>query len=301
MIVIPPHALEPAHLVACSIPEVDESAGELPWVARPWAEGEILALPDVQKRYKCLAPTGWPPAVAPEYWLDVGHTNRWAMFRHLTNAASVGASPLTFTLAPGRRFNSLFLRGVDAHAVVVSVTVNGQEVRRIERSLISRSSRTWSDYYFGGHYTEPSLVLHDLPPFSGAIVTVTLTRAGGSVRVEHAAVGMSTWLGHANWSPRNDALNFSTIERDKWGGIQLVPVKSSPTLRVRVAMPKSNAVKYLRARQQLDAVPALWAGLDGDTTDGYAEPVSVFGVYRHMPLDVSNVVESVGDIDLEAL
>ena len=40
---------------------------------------------------------------------------------------------------------------------------------------------------------------------------------------------------------------------------------------------------------------------DGDTIDGYAEPVSVFGVYRRMPLDVSNVHESVGDIDLEAL
>ena len=301
MIVIPPLALEPAHLLVCSIPAVDESAGEMPWADRVWAAGEILALPETRKRYKCLAPVHLPPTAAPEYWLDLGETNRWAMFRHLTNAASVGASPLTFTLAPGRRFNSLFLRGLDAHAVVVSITVGGQEVRRIERSLVARSSRTWSDYYFGGHYTQPSLVLHDLPPYSGAVVTVTLTRAGGPVRVEHAAVGMSTWLGHACWSPRNDALNFSVIERDKWGGIQLVPVKSSPTLRVRVVMPKSNAVKYLRVRQQLDAVPALWAGLDGDTMDGYAEPVSVFGVYRRMPLDVSNVHESVGDIDLEAL
>ncbi|MBN9341033.1 MAG: hypothetical protein J0H52_13250 [Comamonadaceae bacterium] len=171
MIVIPPLALEPAHLLACSIPEVDESAGELPWADRVWTAGEILALPEAQKRYKCLAPVHLPPTAAPEYWLDLGETNRWAMFRHLTNAASVGASPLTFTLVPGRRFNSLFLRGLDAHAVVVSITVGGQEVRRIERSLVARSSRTWSDYYFGGHYTQPSLVLHDLPPYSGAVVT----------------------------------------------------------------------------------------------------------------------------------
>jgi len=301
VIVIPPLTLEPAHLLACSIPEVDATMGEKPWEARVWAEGEILAVPDAQLRYKCLAPVSQPPSVYPQYWQLLGHTNRWEMFRHLSNDATVAASPLTFTLAPMRRFNAFFLYGVDAHHVTVVVTVNGVEVRRVEKSLIARRSRTWSDYYFGGQYTEPTVVLHDLPPYSGAQITVTLTRAGGPVRVEQAAVGMSTWLGHATWAPRNDALNFSDMDRDRWGRIVLDPIKSAPTLRVRVVMPKDNSAKYLRVRQQLDAVPALWAALDGDTTDGYAEALSVFGIYRRMPLEPSNVQEAVGDIELESL
>ncbi|SFB33147.1 hypothetical protein SAMN05444579_10468 [Delftia tsuruhatensis] len=305
MIVVPPMPITAAGLIDCSVPEVDASAGEKLWSPTTHYErgAQVLRL-ETQMRYEnsIAGVDATPPEQDARRWMPLRPSNRWAMFRHLTNDATEAPATLSFTLRPGKRFDTLFMRGVQADKVVMQVKSAGAVVAQRERKLNARATRTWSGYFFGEFPLIPTVLISDLPPFTGAEIVVTLVRAGGRpVRVEHAALGMKSWIGDAEWAPRNDALNFSVVDRDKYGGIKLQPVRSVPTLSVKVRIPKDNVDTALRLRRELDAAPALWAALDDDTTDGYAEAASIFGPYRRFPIDLNNAKDSYSHIDLESM
>ncbi len=303
MIVIPPMPINEAELIQCSIPEIDVSASESAWnAAADYAEKAVVVYQKV--RYECIVAGvhSSPPTEAPDRWLVLRPSNRWAMFRHLTNDATEGISPLTFTLKPGKRFDALFLRGVQADQVDVELKAGSAVIRTYTQKLNARSTRTWSDYFFGDFPQIATVLLHDLPPYGGAEIKVTLTRNGGrKVRLEHAGVGRSVRLGHAEWGPRNDALGFSVIDRDEWGGIKLTQVKSVPALSLRVRANPIDINRILAVRAELDASPALWAATDGDNISPWAEATSIFGVYRRFPIDISNVKQAFIPLELESM
>lgn len=301
MIVIPPMAIDEDKLLECSVPDVDPDATE-------WDKTKAYEAQDIvnfeEMRYECITAgaSDKSPVEDPDRWLVLGYRYRWAMFRHLTNDATEADSPLTFSIKPGQRFDSLFLRGVQADQVEAELWVNGKMIRTYTQALNIRKTRTWSDYFFGDFPQQSTVLLPELPPFFGAEIKVTLTRNGGrKVRVEHAGVGQKVWLGHAQWGPRADALGFSVIDRDQWGGIKLQPVKSVPTLAVNVRAAPIDLDRILAARTALDAVPALWAATDGDTVSPWAEATSIFGVYRRFPIDLSNVKQAFISLELESM
>ena len=303
MVVIHPMPIDAAQLIACSVPEADANAGESAWSAQAaYTPGNVVV--DNQIRYECIIAgvDATPPASAGDRWLPLRASNRWAMFRHLTNDATEAISPLTFTLRPGKRFDSLFLRGVAADTVLVEVLVNGAVLRTETQKLNKRNTQTWSDYFFGEFPQVSTVLLRHLPPFGGAEVRVTLTRNGGrKVRIEHAGVGKQINLGHAQWGARNDSLGLSEIDRDAWGSIKLHPVKAVPTLSIQVRAKPVDINRILQTRAELDAVPALWAATEDDIVSPWAEATSIFGVYRRFPIDLSNVKQAFISLELESM
>ena len=301
MIVVAPMAIDDAKLVTSSVPDIDPDTTA--WDAAMEYAAKAVVIYE-KKRYECITAgiSAKTPVEDPERWLELRYADKWAMFRHLTNDATEGDSPLTVTLRPGKRFDTLFLRGVSADQVDVVLTVGGEEIRTFTQKLNARKTRTWSDYFFGDFPQIATVLLPDLPPYTGAEVTVTLSRAsGGKVRVEHAGVGKKLWMGHAEWGPRNDALGLSIIDRDNWGGIKLQQIKSVPTLAVRVRANPIDIDRILQARTDLDATPALWAATDGDNISPWAEATSIFGVYRRFPIDLSNVKQAFVPLELESM
>ena len=174
--------------------------------------------------------TGHYPTLAASstWWVDVGPSNKWAMFDLLRNTGTTQASPLTVVITPGERVDSLALVGLVADSVTVSVTVSAVEVYSQTINLSTRNVLNWYDYFFAPFTFRTALALFDLPPYVNGVITVTMTRAAGAVTCGGLITGLSTYLGITLGQALSDALNFSRIERDDFGNTTLVPRRSVP-------------------------------------------------------------------------
>jgi hypothetical protein len=64
------------------------------------------------------------PVTDPAWWIDIGPSNRWAMFDLLRNTGTVGASPLVVEMTPGKRIDAVGLAGLIADTVTVEVILS---------------------------------------------------------------------------------------------------------------------------------------------------------------------------------
>lgn len=229
---------------------------------------------------------GNPPAIDDgTKWLDIGPTNRWAMFDLLRNTATTVASPLTVVITPGRRIDSIGLVGLVADEVEITVTVDAVDVYTVTRNLSTRRVTSWREYFFEPFSTASALALFDLPPFTDAVITVTISRTSGMVSCGGLLIGTSVYIGELLYEAVSDAQNFSRVERNFAGDASLTPRRSIPKVTGNVRFDKAITNKIRDVRTALNAVPALWSGLD-DVDSEYFEAVLILGFYKQFSINL---------------
>jgi hypothetical protein len=287
MKVIPPLEITDARLVSSNTAE--PGTGETAWVeATTYVLGQRVVRSTTHSIYENVlagANSGLPENT-PTRWLLVGPTNRGAMFDLLRNSQTVAASPLTVQLSPGRRINSLALLGVEAGSATVSMTVGGEVVYSVTRNMSRRTTTTWSEYFYGEFIFKPNLILFDLPLFSNSTVTITLTSTTGSVKCGACVIGTAVDIGSAEYTAESDALNFSKIDRDTFGNAVLIPRRSVPKTQQTLFLDKEGVNKVIDVREKLNAVPAVWSGLDDDQ-DGYFDALLILGIYKQFTVNLA--------------
>lgn len=293
--VITPLTITDAILTSSTVPEPD--TGET-----AWNSGATYALGD--RRYVASNHTMYESLIAsnlgndptlevqndpdnpPTKWLEVGKTNRWQAIDLLRNTKSSGTSPMVIVLTPGKRIDAAGFFGLEADAITISMTVGATEVYSYTENLSRREVWGWYDYVFQAFSTKPSVALFDLPPSTGAVITITLTAASGTVKIGSIVIGSKTNIGNVEYGAESDVLNFSRIDRAFDGTVQLRPRRSIPKAIESVWAEKAMVNKIRDLRTNLNAVPAVWAGLD-QTNDDYFEALLILGVYRKFTIDLS--------------
>ena len=147
--------------------------------------------------------------------------------------------------------------------------------------LSTREVTDGYDYCFEPFSTKASKVLFEIPSFLDIIVTVTLGATSGNVKCGSLVLGTYIYIGTAIGRAGNNGMNFSTIDRDAWGNATLVPRRTVPRLNVTTVLHSARVTKVLNARNTLNAVPALWTGLDDDTED-FFEMTTILGVFKQL-------------------
>lgn len=288
MKVIPPLSIT-AGMFTSTIAEPSTSPAETSWVsAGTYVVGDIRIRTTTHRQYQCITGhTGRTalPEVDTTYWLDIGPTNKWAMFDTLRNSASSAPSPLTVVVTPGKRVDAIALMGLIADSVTITITSSSVVVYTYTENLTTRNTLTWSDYYFGTFTYQASLVRFDLPPYINAIITVTLTKTSGNVSCGAMCIGNQIDLGQTQYQAVSGALNFSTVTRDAFGGAVLVPRRSVPKTDQTLFAPKASVNRIREARTLLNAQPAVWSGID-DANDGYFEALLILGIYKEFSISV---------------
>lgn len=94
-----------------------------------------------------------PPATSPEWWILKSNTNRFRMFDWNQGTGSVGDSPLTTVIRPGKRINAVMLEGLKAATAELTVQdgIGGPVVLSIEKDLLARHATTPFEYCFAFH------------------------------------------------------------------------------------------------------------------------------------------------------
>jgi hypothetical protein len=303
MRVIPPITITNAILTSSSCAE--PSSGEASWlVGTTYALGAQVIDATRHRTYQSLqaANTGNAvptlPATSNAWWLDIGPSNRWGMFDLFRNTATTTAGTLTVVLTPGQRINSIAFLGLVATSVEVSMTLSGVTVYDTTVTLTNRQVLNWYDYYYASFGTAPSVVLYDLPPISNGIITITIINTAGSVSCGSMALGNYVWLGATQYDAVTDSLNFSTVTRDSFGNSTLIPRRSVPTTQQTVWADASNLNAVRNLKSLLNAVPAVWSGLD-DSTQPYFEALLIVGIYKQFTINLTYIDKVVVTLLLE--
>jgi len=300
--VVPPLTITPAMLTSTTAAEPDAAQGEVNWnSATAYAVGAKVVRTTTHRVYACIqANTNRDPAtdIQTLYWVDVGPTNRWAMFDLLRNTGTTVASPLTVRIAPNVRIDAIALVGLIADAASISVRVGGAVVYAREERLRSRQTLNWYDYFFGAYDQKETTAFFDVPPYVNGEITLSLSRSEGPVICGGVVIGQAIDLGRTIHGAENDALNFSKIERDDFGTAVLQQRRTVPKTSQQTRIKKSAVGRALKARIDLNAQPALWSGLD-DAASGYFDPLLILGVYKRFTITMDQPEEALISLELE--
>lgn len=297
MKVITPIEINDARLTSSTIAEPD--TGETAWnAATSYVLGDVVIRTTTHKKYENILAgvDAGLPENTPTRWIEVAPTNRYAMFDTLRNTQSIKASPVTVVLTPAVRIDSIGILSVDADEVDISITVGSETVYSATRNLNTREVFDWYDYFFSEFSKTPNVVFFDIPPYSNAVITITFTSIT-PIKVGAIVIGNQTDLGKAIHGVSSDELNFSRIDREVTGESVLLRRRSVPKINIQSLADPSKLNKIRDTRKNLNAVPAVWSGLDDKINNPYFETVLLLGVYKKFEINMNN--SKMVDINLE--
>lgn len=199
------------------------------------------------------------------YWLDVGPTNRWAMFDGEVSTQTVVASPLTVVMRPGS-FNGLYLAGLDANAIDIAVkdAPGGNVVYAYSGQLEGSQPADYDEYFFDRFKPLTDFLASDIEQYNSAELTLTLSSAsGGTVKCGVLAVGDLRALGRTQRGAKAKPKTYSYIKTDDFGRTSIKRRKSAKDMTASALLDLSEANTVTDLIQSLLDVPAVWIASDG--------------------------------------
>lgn len=114
-------------------------------------------------------------------------------------------------------------------------------------------------------------------------------------------MGNKVYLGATQYNARSDSMNFSTINRDEFGGAILKPRRSVPKTNQTLWTPYDIVNSVRQVRTDLNAVPALWSGLDEKFDHPYFESLLILGIYKQFEIDLAHPQVALVNLELEEI
>ncbi|MAM40274.1 MAG: hypothetical protein CL949_17635 [Erythrobacter sp.] len=207
---------------------------------------------------------GNEPIAAAGLWIDIGATNRWAMFDQALGSATEAAEAITVTLVALDPINAVALLDVTAHSVRV-------QAEGYDRTLSPTAT--------------PGMVAFlDLPDVIEAF-TVTIT-GPGAVSVGTLLFGQLVGLGITEASPTAGITDYSRKETDDFGEVTVVERAWAKRMNVR-ALIATDALDVVAGRiARVRAIPSLWIGDEG------RESVTIYGFFKDFSIAVGQNVST---------
>lgn len=264
---IRPTAITDARLVSSSVPEADHPA----WVAATsYTVGQRVIRIATHTIYENVIAgvNATLPELAPTRWLAVAPTSRWAMFDQKVGTVTTAANSMTIVLAPGR-INSLALLGLSAATVTVALVAGGETVYSASTNLTSGVNvGDWYQYFYEPVYETSELVitnlidaaLLNLPAYGDGVLTIVITRTGGTVSLGMLVVGLVTEVGNTQYGASVSIRDFSRKEPDAFGNYQLVERAYSQKLSLDVVVMKVDVDAVVKNVSRFRATNVVWIG-----------------------------------------
>lgn len=230
-------------------------------------------------------------------WLDVGPTNRFAMFDTVNGTATTGASGIDVTVAVTGRSDGIALLNLSATQVQVTVTAGSYgTVYDQTYSLLSDSGITsWYEWFSEEIVYKTDLVLTDLPLYTNPSIRVQITSTSGAVSCGTMALGQTRNLGGTIYGAKGGIQDYSRKETDEFGNYTLVERAYAKRTSYRVVCENTQIDAIFNALADVRATPAVWLG-----TDDYAMTWA-FGWARDWAVEITFPTKSYISIEIEGL
>ena len=296
MRLIRPTTLTDAMLTSSTAPETDYPAWSS---ATAYAVGARVILTATHRRYEALAAsTNVSPSTDPTKWLDLGPTNRWAMFDARVGTATSRTASLQVGLAPGA-IDALALIDTEAESATVTLTAGGVQVysRSQTFNVGGVAIDNWFSWFFEPLGQKTSMLFLDVPVYAAGQLSVTLTRdnPADSVSCGTLLVGRQLSLGDTEHGADIGIIDYSRKETDQFGVTSVVERAFAKRMTAKVVMPTDAIDDIHRSLAALRATPVLWIGSES------FESLTVYGFYKEFSIDIAYPTVSYCSLTIEGL
>ncbi|WP_066723587.1 hypothetical protein [Sphingomonas pituitosa] len=265
--VVRPAALTDAALVASSVPE-DEYPAYAAGTA--YVVGARVILAATHRTYESLTAgnAGNDPATDPAHWLDLGPTNRWAMFDQALGTTTTTTGGIVAQLKPGTFADAIAV--LDAVGATVRVQAPGYDQVRV----------------IGGDVT--TALFLDLALAAGDTATVTIAGAdaGAAVAVGTLLIGAQEGLGRLADEPTIGILDFSVKNTDDFGNTVPLERAWAKRMEAKSQIATAGADALLRRLATLRAKPSLWIGA------AELDALTIYGFFRDFTVTLGEQVST---------
>ena len=329
--VLKPTTITDARLVSSNVTEEDHPA----WVSgTSYTVGTRVIRPGKHRIYQCaVAVSG---STAPEsdaaHWVEVGPTNKWAMFDSKVSTATVGTSGgLGVVLQPGR-CNGLALLDMSG-ITALTVTCTYAITARGSSGTLTTTTRT---YAFGitlttttdtrgtsgtlagsvtltysielqirnvsnwtGYFLEPFVIKTDA--FIGfpsrSDLTITLNISSANPKVGALMVGNFVELGEVGYGVSSSIDDYSVVNTDEWGVTSLVERDYTKRVNYPITVENWAMRRAFSTLASLRATPSVFIGSE----DYRYTPFTVFGRVARFDAALSFATYSIVNVEVQGL
>lgn len=298
MKIIIPSDVTDAMMTSSTVAETDHAEWS---AATAYSVGDrVIRTTGVHRRYEALtANTNKTPESSPTDWLDLGPTNRWAMFDGKVGTATTATTSMEVVLSPGRAISAVAFVGMTCRAVSVEVSTSVDGVvysksMSMESDLLGAD---WWHYFFDEFERRSTGWLIDLPSYHTPIITITISGAASeSISCGGVIVGVVQQFASAvRYGASVGIVDYSRKEIDEWGNYQVVERDYALTAQWTFLFRRNQVDLLQRSLSMLRARPALYIG--ADTHDATA----IYGFYKDFSILISHYQFSECSIELEGL
>ncbi|HHZ94917.1 MAG TPA: hypothetical protein EYN67_05010, partial [Flavobacteriales bacterium] len=242
MRVVVPIQITDLNLTSSTISEPDTGEVVYPGASTSFT-GERFILTSTHRVYEVVAvpSTADDPETGigaePPTWVDVGPTNKYAMFDSVNSTQSEEDNQLIIETELGVKSDSIAGFNID-NVNLINVTVNDPidgEVYNTDVSMDDNSSIVdYWEWYFNPIVKLREFALLDLPDYADA--TVKLTADGGEIKFGNVIVGNKVTLGVTTFDSGLQILDFGKKETDSFGNTVVTPGRTSKLVDFEVVI-----------------------------------------------------------------
>jgi hypothetical protein len=291
-----PTPITDAQFVSSTRAENDHAA----WSnATTYAEGDRVILTSTHRIYYSVQAGNLnhnPATDDGTWWLDIGPTNRWAMFDSALGTVTAQATPLTVVLDPGF-INSLALLDIAGSSVTVTMTDGAAGPTVYNRTFDIADDAIlidWWGYFYSPITPATTLIVNDLPPYLTGRVTVSIA-AAVTAECGTLAVGELVDIGPVRYGARLGITDYSRKETDDWGSTFVQQRAYAKRFEVDVTLPATSVDYVARQFAAIRATPVIWIG------DTQYESLIAYGWLRDWGINISYPTHSDASITIEGL
>ncbi len=285
MQMIKPIAVTDSVLISSTVPEDDHAA---------WAATTGYVIGDLRIRlhriYECLVDhtsTSTPPedltGGGTPTWVDVGPTNRWAMFDDVIGTFTSANLSLTNTLAPGNVSGLGFLE-LAGKTLDVTVTngVGGSVVYAKSVDLDDTVIVSFWDYFFQDYVQKDTVVFSDLPgEYLNAQVIYSIT-GPGEVKCGVCAPGTVYELGDTDNGVTLRREDYSKKTTDAFGYISIVKRATRKVMSADIEVEFELFARLDRLMRDMQSELAIYVGVE---KSGY-ETLIIYGFVKDFRVSI---------------
>lgn len=287
-------AITDSNLTSSNVPETDYTA----WSSSTsYVAGNKVMVVATHKNYEALLSNSnkYPPdniSGANPYWLELGPTNKWAMFDESYQSQTSNPTDIIIVCSPGR-INSLGLLNVDASSINIDLTVSGQSLYNKTLDVNLNSINNWYEYYYNPIERKSDYIVTDIPIFHDGILTVTLS--GTNVKCGLFIPGLFTQIGDSLWGASIGITDYSKKEVDVFGNYSVLQRSYSNKLSDSIWLPNGRTGYIKKLLAEYRTTPALWIASEK------FEGTLIYGFYRDFSIVLEDYSGSQCSIEIEGL
>ena len=298
MKMIRPLTVTDAILTGSTIPEDDYPE----WASgTTYAQGDKVILASTHSIYEALqATTGDDPSEdSSAFWLRTKATNRWRAFDEVMGEQATRAVSLAYTFEPGQYVSAVgfFELSATSLRVVMNDPTDGEVYNRTIGLVDTTDIVDWYAFLFGEITYKPEIIIDDLPPYSAASVTLTVSNPDGTAGVGQIVMGEGLTLGRTSPGTTVGGNDYSSIDRTDFGTASVTRRAYTRRVNYVFTLPSQDTNRVDGLISARRATPTVFY------TDQGAEGLGtlIFGLARPLEIDLQSTPLARASLEVESL